>query len=214
MKGFAFFKTWKKVSVIQVLGLLLVSILQSFLLAETAEKNVTLEDSCLEIIIGQTEPASQTRITLQQAISEALTKNLQLNNLQLEVNSFSLEAEKVSKLKFFTLKTTGNYLYKSQTIFAEFPAAVPGTTSPAFRLEGGLKHNFDFGLAVTQPIFTGGRLSAQISFYRSAELAASSQTDLLANEIISHLKLLYFEYHRLQAKKKFPFSFQGKASPS
>lgn len=208
MKGFVFFKTWKKVSVVRVLGLLLVSILQFFLLAETAEKNVALEDSCPEIIIGQTEPASQTKITLQQAISEALTKNIQLNNLQLEVNSFSLEAEKVSKLKFFTLKTTGNYLYKSQTIFVEFPASLPGTTSSPFRLEGGFKHNFDFGLAVSQPLFTGGRLSAQIPFFRSAELAASSQTDLLANEITSHLKLLYFEYHRLQAKKNSLLAFR------
>jgi outer membrane protein TolC len=201
MKGLIFLKTRKKASAIRALSLFLISISPSLLLAEPAKKTVTFDLPLSEIIAGQAQPAPQARISLPQAITEALAKNLKLNNLQLDVNSFSLEAEKISRQKFFTLKTTGNYLYKSQTIFYELPGIFPGTGSSGFRLEGGLQHNFDFGLAVSQPISTGGRLSARVSFYRSAELAASRQSDLIVNEIASHLKLLYFEYHRLRAKK-------------
>lgn len=149
------------------------------------------------------------KISLEQAISDAWEKNLPLANLRLEARSLAVEEQKTLKQKLFTLRAAGNYLYKSQTIFLELPPLSPAATSISpFRIEGGFRHNYDLSLAIAQPIFTGGRLSTQASLYRSAEEATSLRAILLAQEIASHLKLLYFEHHRLQAKKNSLLAFK------
>lgn len=150
------------------------------------------------------------KISLKQAIQEAWEKNWSLNNLHLEATSLSIESQKIWKQRLFTLRAAGNYLYKSQTLFLELPPLSPAMSfSSPLRIEGGFKHNYDLLLAISQPLFTGGRLAHQASLYRSAEQATSLSSRLLAQEIATHLKLLYFGYHRLQAKKNSLLAYKA-----
>ncbi len=153
--------------------------------------------------VGKTDQAQpQTKITLRQAIKEAWQKSLPLDNLRLEADRFAREAEQILRQKRFTVTAASQYLYKSQTIFLELPRDYALAGPPSWqRIEAGLKHNYDFSLAVAQPIFTGGRLTATAALYQTGELVASTRARLIAHNLASNLKLLYFQYHRLQAKK-------------
>ncbi len=146
------------------------------------------------------------KISLAQAIQEALAKDPLRRNFTLEGDRMALEARQIARQKLFSVAAAGNYLYKSQTIFLELPTA-PGLTSsltaPASfqRIEAGLKHNYDFGLSISQPIFTGGRLTNSAAIYEVGRVVASTEAALFANEVATNVKTLYFQYRRLQAKK-------------
>ncbi|MCX7973786.1 MAG: TolC family protein [Candidatus Aminicenantes bacterium] len=213
MKSLTCQQTKEMIRVILRLCLLFFFIFPVTGLAAPATKDSSPEIFPHEINDSQTKITQPTKISLDQAINDAQKKNLRLNNLRLEADGFSLEAQKIFKQKLFTINATGNYLYKSQTIFVELPPFSPTANAASpFRLEGGFKHNYDFGLAVTQPLFTGGRLSAQASFFRSAEAATSIKMTLLANEIATNLKLLFFEYRRLKARKNSLLAFKEQLS--
>jgi len=157
--------------------------------------------------------ATRSKVPLHQAVQNALETNLVLKNLQLETERFALEAQQSAKQKLFTLSGLGNYFFKSQTPFLELPISSPLAGGPSpLRIEGGLKHNYEFGLAVNQPVFTGGRLSTTAQLYRSGELAAAHQVSLYSNQIASTVKLLYFNYHRLQAQKNSLLALKEKLS--
>lgn len=150
----------------------------------------------------------QAKIPLAQAVQEALAKDPLRRTLALEADRFSLEARQIARQKLFSVAAFGNYLYKSQTVFLELPTG-PSLTSalsgaPSFqRIEAGLNHNYDFGLSISQPIFTGGRLTNSEAISEAGQLIASTEAALLTNELAATVKALYFQYQRLQARKNY-----------
>lgn len=144
---------------------------------------------------------AQSHLTLDQAIKDALRRSETLQQAALEVNYLSSRTRLTEKNKLFQVNFDGNYLYRSQTIVLELPALpspLTGQLTP-LQIEGGLKHNYDLNLSLTQPLFTGGQLTRAVELSRLQKLMALDQKSLVINRVISQVVSSFYRYQLLEA---------------
>lgn len=147
-------------------------------------------------------------IPLEKAIKRGIEKSLVIQNNHLEQARLKLEKQKRESRKWFELNLGGTYLYKSQQMeisLSEIP--IGSTTISPEPIVVGAKHNYDLRLSLTQPLYTGKRLSS-LAGLKGIELEMEEHTTRLNTiDIATRIKVTYFTHrmltHRLQSLNAF-----------
>lgn len=71
---------------------------------------------------------------------------------------------------------------------------------PHDQLSMGSKNNFIFNMGMTQPIYTGGKITAQYQIASQIETIAKHQEELELSEVLYETEQLYWEVYSLQEK--------------
>ncbi len=143
------------------------------------------------VVTGLWAPPGQAfRLTLEQAISQALELSEELRLGQIETHLADLAVQEAAGRRLPQLEFTSQYLFTSEVMsLDQAPVSLNlGTTSvviPGKQMSFGDNYTLDFKLQVTQPLFTGFRL-------RHAQRAARHAVEQKQAEVARlHLQMKY-----------------------
>jgi outer membrane protein TolC len=146
--------------------------------------------------------AVQAKIPLEQAIRKAVDLNLGVKNSRLETRQSRLEENDARYQKWFTVQLGAYYLFKSKQMEIKLSDIQldNGLSIPLEPMTVGAKHNTDFKLGVTQPLFTGNILSNSEKIKNLMVEMKLDQTLVSGMEISLKVKNSYFQYLLLKNK--------------
>jgi outer membrane protein TolC len=141
-------------------------------------------------------------ISLQQAIRQAIALDSQQQQIEKEWLAGQWEEQKRKADKRFSIDTAANYLFKSDTMEIVFPdtAVAPGMVIPGKTMTAGAQHNMDVKIALLQPIYSGGILSAAIRENQAMLDTIALRKQLAALQVIAQVKTSYFNYQLLKKR--------------
>jgi outer membrane protein TolC len=147
-------------------------------------------------------PASD--IPLEQAVETGIRADAQYKNRLLDREAAALEQKKARMEKFFKLDASGSYLFRSRQMEISLPnfQLAPGVTVPGPQITAGSKHNYDLGLSLAQPLYTGGILANNVKLAAEKESIERQRAFLRRLELAGKIKASYFTYRLLENKKK------------
>jgi len=145
---------------------------------------------------------SLSGITLNEAIEKAKMLNTDLKNHTLESRVLKVDHQLKSVERYFKLALSGHYLYRSETVnikLDDFELA-PGTTVPGPEISGGVNHNVDLKLTISQPLFTGNALSGMIRISERNQSLHRRSRRLLELMLAGRVKTVYFNCRMLESQ--------------
>lgn len=131
-------------------------------------------------------------ISLEDAIRKGLERAAGYRNQVLEVDALKLEKRTAEMKRYFSLDSSGSYLFRSEQMEIAFPGKV---------MKAGAKHNYDVNLALKQPLFTGNILSQGVKLSELELAIAENQALLEKSVVVAEIKSSYFNYFLLLDKK-------------
>ena len=135
---------------------------------------------------------SGSGVSLEDAIQKGLARASGYQNQVLEIKSLELEKQTAMMKRYFSLDSSGSYLYRSEQLVI---------TLPGMTINAGAKNNYDMNLALKQPLFTGNSISNGIKM-RELELAVAQNKALLQKiDVTAEIKSSYFNYFLLLNKR-------------
>ncbi|MCK4942916.1 MAG: TolC family protein [Candidatus Aminicenantes bacterium] len=139
------------------------------------------------------------KIPLQQAITRGIQKSLVIQNNLLEQKNLKLEKKTRDMKKWLTLHLGGSYIFKSQQMEINFLEIQinEGISVPLEPIIVGARHNYDLKLGLSQPIYTGNRLSNSAKLKDIQYEMEKHNTGLNTIEVSTRIKTSYFTYRML-----------------
>ncbi len=153
------------------------------------------------LLLPSTGHTTETKqIPLTQAIADAIAIDGTHQNNGLQAKAQALEKINAQRRKRLTVNASGLYLFKSEQMEISFPASnpAPGIQIPGMSKKAGTKHNFDFKLSVTQPLFTGGMLTNGVKLEDVKAAITANQIQLRKIDVAAEVKTIYFNYQLLK----------------
>jgi len=133
---------------------------------------------------------AQNSLTLPEAWDIALENNISLQQQEKAIQQAQKEVsvQKTGYLPSFSALASFNYQSELPTLVLPFslPGVEPG-------IEIGVKDQYDLGVAVNQPIFTGFRTMNLIKAAREREQAQKIQKTSTKNQLLLQSGLIYYE---------------------
>lgn len=141
-------------------------------------------------------------VPLQQAIENGIRINTEIQNNDLESKILKVDNKIKISQKYFTLNGNGYYLYKSDKTEIAMPDIniAPGMSISGLKISGGVYHNFDFKVSLTQPIFTGNAISGMISMNELRQALTLNERELLELMLGEGSKLFSLTIRCLKAR--------------
>lgn len=136
------------------------------------------------LAIAQPVANDSVKITLQQALQEALAQNELLHAARTRVTGAEAAVHEAAGNRLPNLDATFSYAYLD---------IVPGFKSVKL---GNIEHDFLPAIAIRQPLFTGGKLSHN---KRAAEAGLEAQQLALGNEELNLKLVVALAYYQLQS---------------
>lgn len=142
------------------------------------------------------------KIPLQMAIEKGIRLNIPIKNSLIEEKKQKLEKKNEKVKKLFTINFNSSYFFKSDQMEIEFPDSQlnNGITLPGEAIIVGARHNYDFKLTFSQPLFTGNIIGNSVKIKNTQITLAENNTQLNIIEITSQIKTSYFHYRLLTSK--------------
>ncbi len=143
-------------------------------------------------------------VPLQQAIENGIRINTEIQNNDLESKILKVDNKIKISQKYFTLNGNGYYLYKSDKTEIAMPDIniAPGMSISGLKISGGVYHNFDFKVSLTQPIFTGNAISGMISMNELRQALTLNERELLELMLGGRIKAVFFNYQMLESQNQ------------
>jgi len=141
-------------------------------------------------------------IPLKQAIENGIRINAEIQNNELESKILRVDNKIKRSQKYFNLNGRGSYLYKSEKTEITMPdiSIAPGMSITGLSISGGVYHNFDFKIGITQPIFTGYALSGMVSLNELRQTLNLNTRELLELMLRGRIKAVFFNYQMLSSQ--------------
>ncbi|MEN8223687.1 MAG: TolC family protein [Acidobacteriota bacterium] len=141
-------------------------------------------------------------IPLKQAIENGIRINAEIQNNELESKILEVDNKIKRSQKYFSLKGGGYYLYKSEKTEITMPDIniAPGMSITGLSITGGVYHNFDFKIGLTQPIFTGYALSGMVKLNELRQTLNLNTRELLELMLGGRIKAVFFNYQMLSSQ--------------
>jgi len=141
-------------------------------------------------------------LTMEQAIRDGIALNAAIQNSKLESKILEVDNRIRRSGKWFSLSGAGTYLYKSEKTEITMPdiTIAPGMSITGLKIEGGVRHNFDFKIALSQPIFTGYSLSGMVNMNEIEQTLNISKRELLELMLTGRIKSVFFNYRILSSQ--------------
>lgn len=139
------------------------------------------------------------RIPLERAINSGIEKSLAIRNNLLEQASLKLEKKNLELQNWFVLHLGGSYLFKSQQMEINLSEVQisQGLSIAMDPIIVGAKHNYDLKLSLTQPLYTGNRIT-NIARLKGIQFEAEQhRTELNTIDVSTRIKISYFTYRLL-----------------
>ncbi len=140
--------------------------------------------------------------SLKQAIENGIRINADIQNNKLESKILDVD-NRIQRLgKLFNLSGAGTYLYKSEKTEIMMPDINigPGMSITGLSINGGVYHNFDLKVSLTQPIFTGHALSGMISLNEVKQTLNINEREFLELMLRGRIKTVFFNYRMLSSQ--------------
>lgn len=131
-------------------------------------------------------------ISLEDAIQKGLERAAGYQNQVLEIKSLELEKQTAKMKRYFSLDSSGSYLYRSEQLVI---------TLPGMTIKAGAKNNYDMNLSLKQPLFTGNIISNGIKMSELEVAVAQNQALLQKINVTAEIKSSYFNYYLLLNKR-------------
>lgn len=133
---------------------------------------------------------AQNSLTLSEAWDIALENNisLQLQEKAIRQAQKEVSAQKTGYLPSFSAMATFNYQSELPTLV--LPFSLPGVQSG---IKIGVEDQYDLGVAVNQPIFTGFRTTNLVKAARETEQAQTIQKTSAKNQLLLQSGMLYYD---------------------
>lgn len=144
--------------------------------------------------------AAQAPLPLEEALRLAAQHNLQLRKQQHKQRQAELETAIKRGQRLPAVDFAATALYASELAQFEFPFPLPGGQQPSLEL-----HLFDrkeLSLGVRQPIFTGGRLSAQVALAQTAQASEQTRLAVLQQQTAYQVHVLFYQAENLKKENQ------------
>jgi outer membrane protein TolC len=153
---------------------------------------------------GTQENGIQGKITLEQAVMSALSRQSTYTNAILAEEEADILTELAEKNRRFSLDFDSSYRYISETMEVETPSVqIPGLVSvPSNTISAGVFHNFDFKLSARRPLYSGGLLKNSIRLAEVQKAIRAQQSRLRRLEIAASIKSSYFQHLTLLRRRQ------------
>ncbi len=139
----------------------------------------------------------KVKFDLQGAISYALSHSPTYLQAKKQVEAAKAQARKASSLFLPQVKLQGQDILKKKVFTVEIPPLFPGDRPKKVKMD--FTRKYQFGLNLTQPLFTSGKLRAS---YRMSQLQAmAAEMDLLQKRLDLTFQVKKAFYSLLLAKK-------------
>ncbi|MCD6454097.1 MAG: TolC family protein [Candidatus Aminicenantes bacterium] len=122
---------------------------------------------------------------LSSLFSFAEEHNLSLKEVNLELEKQRYDILIAKRRKLFTLELQSSYMRVSKLMELELP----------FLREGilfGTKNTYDFSLLFNQPVFTGGKLSANVQIKKLEKSEKEQEKRIIQNKVYTEIARLYY----------------------
>ena len=153
-------------------------------------------------------PAAE-RLTLDQAIARAEEASEELRISELDVSAARWQVNEAASRRLPQLDFSGQYLYTSEVMSFDQPATTiplpapsPPLVMPGRTTTFGDNHTVDFKLQVTQPLFTGFRLSKAHRAARHGVSARRAETDRVRWQVRCKAEETYVKAQRTVALRR------------
>ncbi len=168
------------------------------------KKQVMITVSFAILFISRAIVAQPVSLNLEKCIEQALKNNFELKMQQEQVNYAKAKKNEACSHRLPHLDFEASYLRFSEVMeadisenFTGLPFQIPPTT-----LRFGDEDNYSLKLSISQPIYTGGKISNSIKAGQQAVSAELSHTNRVKNELIYKVKEAYYNLLTAQQKKR------------
>ncbi len=149
---------------------------------------------------------AQTPLSLEEALRLARQNNLQIKKQEQRQKFAELEVaiKRGQRLPSLDLSATASYtdeIAKLDIPIDKFGLPLPPDFA-APRVELGGHDRADFALGVRQPLFTGGRLRAQVDLAKTALVGEETRLALLQQQAAYQVHLLFYQAQNLKKENK------------
>jgi outer membrane protein TolC len=134
---------------------------------------------------------SFSEIPLHQAVIQGIQKNVEFKNHLLQNKNLLLTKQNTLAKNRFSINSSASYRFQSEQMDIMFP----GTSMTV-----GTKHNFDFKVALYQPIYTGGVLQNMVRLDLIKSAIEKNQTFLSKIMAAAAVKGSYFNYRLMTSQ--------------
>ncbi len=161
-----------------------------------------MKKSLTFIIVFSISVCIHSGVPLKQAIENGIRINAEIQNNDLESKILRVDNKIRRSQKYFSLNGRGSYLYKSEKTEITMPDIniAPGMSITGLSISGGVYHNFDFKIGLTQPIFTGNALSGMVSLNELRQTLNFNTRELLELLLGGRIKAVFFNYQMLSSQ--------------
>lgn len=151
------------------------------------------------VILGIGTVRAQTPLGLEEALRLAKQNNLQLQKQQQKQKLADLEVAIKRGQLLPSLDLSATSSYTDEIARLDVPFILPGGQLPQIELGG--HDRTDLAIGIRQPLFTGFRLSTQVSLAKTALESESSRLALLNQQTTMQVYLLFYQAQSLKKER-------------
>ncbi len=138
-------------------------------------------------------------VPLGKAIDNGVRINCKIKNSILESRIIEIDHKIKKYNRYFTIKGSGSYLYRSKKVEIKLPdmKTERGGIGSGLKIPGGTNHTYDIGVSVYQPIFTGNILSGLIRLNEYKKDINVNRKEFIELMLRGSIKRIFFNYRML-----------------